>query len=152
MNIKFSKDIHKLQHKKTKNLILGGIEIDNSKYSIKAHSDGDLIIHTIISAILSTLNLKTIGEYFNDEDKKYKNCSSVELLKNVLKFEKAKNLIIESIDLTIICEKIILKDYLKKIQKNLQKILKVNNITLKATRFENKWSRMIECYCILLSK
>lgn len=145
----FSKDIHKLVKKRTKNLVLGGISIPESKYSVVAHSDGDLIVHTLISVLLSAMNLQTIGEIFSDTDKKTRNQSSIAMLNTILNYEQFKKLKINNIDFTVVCEKIMLKSHIKSITLNLQNILKTNNITLKATRFENKRSKMIECYCVL---
>ena len=50
-----------------------------------AHSDGDVVLHAVMDAILSACGLKDIGHYFPDTDKKYKGADSRELLKQVIK-------------------------------------------------------------------
>lgn len=153
MKLGFSKDIHKLVKNGNKDLILGGFTIKDSKYTIKAHSDGDIILHSICSSLLSCLNLKTLGEYFPDNQKINKNRSSIDFLDFCLdKLNESQKKII-SMDICIICEKIILKDYLSLIKKNLMNLLNIKDdsiIGIKATRFENKRSKYIECYCNLL--
>ena len=72
-------DIHKLI--KQKKLFLGGIQIPYHS-GLKGHSDGDVIIHSIIDALLGALNLGDIGENFPNTSE-YLNVSSIELLKKV---------------------------------------------------------------------
>ncbi len=147
MKVFFAKDIHKL-YKNSKPLILGGVEVNNAKYSIVAHSDGDLICHSITSCMLAAIGEKTIGEIYPDDNPIYKNKDSTFFLCETL--DKLNNLgvNIENIDITIVCEKILLKNYLEKIKSNLIHIIKNNNITIKVTRYEQD-IEMIECYCVL---
>ena len=67
-------DTHKLE--KGNKLILGGIEIPHYKGTV-AHSDGDVLIHAIIDALLGASNLGDIGKLFPDNDIKYKDISSI---------------------------------------------------------------------------
>ena len=77
LRVGFGFDIHKLVKKKK--LFLGGVEIP-CKYGCMAHSDGDVLIHALIDAMFGALNLGDIGSHFPDNDIKYKNISSIELL------------------------------------------------------------------------
>ena len=63
-------DIHKL--KKNIPLILGGVTIESS-YGIVGHSDGDVLIHSIVDAILGSVSLGDIGTYFPSNKQKSKN-------------------------------------------------------------------------------
>lgn len=150
MKIGFSKDIHKLKKGTKKPLILGGFTIYNSNYYIDSHSDGDLILHSITSAILGAIGLKTIGEYFSDKDDNNKNRSSVDFLNFSLSKLVELNMRIESIDLCIVCEKIILNQHLEYIRDSLKQLIRIDNIGIKATRFEDKRKKYIECYCSLI--
>ena len=152
MSIYFAKDIHKLKKYKNKPLILAGVNIKNAQFEIVAHSDGDLIIHTIISCLLAAMNKKTIGEIYPDNDEKYKNCSSATILIKLLKEFKQKKLKIENIDLTIVCEKIILKDHIPDMIDSLQKMIGIKQISLKATRYEDATKMYIESNCIISIK
>ena len=71
-------DAHKII-KGSKDFILGGVTID-SEYEVIAHSDGDIICHVIIDALLGACNMGDIGE-LAPSNAEYKNISSIELLK-----------------------------------------------------------------------
>lgn len=147
-SIGFAKDIHNLKKDK-KRLILGGFEILNNNYSIDAHSDGDIILHAISSSLLGAMNLSiTLGDLFSDDDIKNKNLNSLIIAKNILLKIKEKKYSINNIDITLVCEKIILKEYLEEIRKSLITIFKTKNIGIKCTRYEDKKNFQIECNVI----
>mgnify|MGYP003328591125 CR=1 FL=1 len=64
-------------------VILGGVAI-TCNYSIDAHSDGDLIVHALIDALLGAAGFGDIGTLYPSEDNKFKNISSRELLRDCL--------------------------------------------------------------------
>ncbi|MEG1010108.1 MAG: 2-C-methyl-D-erythritol 2,4-cyclodiphosphate synthase, partial [Clostridia bacterium] len=70
-----SVDIHKLEYKVNTLQKLGGIEF-LLNYEIVAHSDGDIILHSIAEAILGALGLEDLGHYFSDKDDNNKNLNS----------------------------------------------------------------------------
>ena len=111
-------DIHKL--KRGKELSLGGLKI-KSDYAAIGHSDGDVILHSLIDAFLGTKSSGDIGTYFPTL-KKYKDISSDILFnanKKNIKFEEIQ---INNIDITIICQKIRLEKYKNKIKNNISKL------------------------------
>lgn len=124
-------DIHRLV--KNKKLILGGIEI-KFNLGLIGHSDADVLIHSIIDALLGATALGDIGELFPGTNKKYKNISSVILLQEVHKKIIKENFAINNIDATIIAEKPKLSEYKNLIKKNLADILRIteNQINIKA--------------------
>jgi 2-C-methyl-D-erythritol 2,4-cyclodiphosphate synthase len=123
MRIGYGYDSHTFEE--NRKLIIGGTDIAYH-LGLKGHSDADVLIHAIIDAILGALALGDIGSHFPDNDEKYKNISSVELLKNVMKIIDEKNYEIKNIDSTIICEKPKLRDYIDSIRNNLKDILKID--------------------------
>ncbi len=125
-------DTHKFE--KNKKMILGGIEI-NSNYGLKAHSDGDVVIHSLIDSLLGAAGFGDIGEFFPDTDKKYKNISSVKLLKEVLNTLTYTGYEIINADISIIAQKPKLKEYKTKIQRNLSNLLNAQ-VNVKATTNE----------------
>ena len=106
-------DIHKLQI--GEELIIGGIKID-SKYGIKGHSDGDLVIHALVDSILGALSIGDIGKYFPSNEKKWKNVKSELFIINTLLKMKKLNYIIGNIDVNVILQKPVISKYIMKIK------------------------------------
>lgn len=118
-------------------LILGGIELPHDK-GLVAHSDGDVLIHAIMDALLSAMHERDIGVLFPDSDDKYKDISSVKLLQEVLKLIKSKGLAIKSISAVIMAQKPKLSPHIPAIQNNLAEIIGIeeNCISISATTTE----------------
>lgn len=138
-------DFHKLTKCRNTSIILGDVKI-KSEYKVKAHSDGDLVMHAIANAILGACNKGDIGIYFPNINK-YKNMDST----NILLFaigQLQNKFQINNVDLTIICDKIELFKYRNQIIKNLISLTKCRNINVKFTRFEEN-KEMIGCTCIV---
>lgn len=131
----FGYDVHRLSLGES--LILGGIEI-KSPFGTVAHSDGDVLVHSIIDAILGAAGLGDIGEHFPDTDPKCKNISSITLLEKILKIIEDNKLRIVNIDATIVLEKPKLSEYKTVIKENLAKTckLKSSQVNVKATTNE----------------
>ena len=124
-------DIHKI--KKGKFLSLGGIKF-KSKYSLIGHSDGDVVIHSIIDVLLGAIGKKDIGYYFPSSNKLYKNIDSVILLDDIYEKFNLKNILILNLDITIISEVIRLEKYKDLIRQNVSKLLNcsISRINIKA--------------------
>lgn len=128
-------DTHRLGE--GRKLILGGIDIPHTKGLI-AHSDGDVLIHAIMDAILSAMHERDIGVLFPDTDNKYKDISSVILLKEVIKLVKSHSLKVRSVTAVIMAQKPKLSPYIPAIQKNLADIMEVDedSVSISATTTE----------------
>ena len=124
-------DIHKIA--KGKFLSLGGIKM-KSKYSLIGHSDGDVVIHSIIDVLLGAIGKKDIGYYFPSSNKSYKNIDSVILLKEIYKKFSLNNALILNLDITIISEAIRLEKYKSLIRQNVSKLLNcpISRVNIKA--------------------
>ena len=145
--IGFGKDIHKLSKAKTQ-IVLGGYKC-KSNYKIVAVSDGDLVLHSIADAILGACQGGDIGIAFPDSDVKCQRINSKIILDYALTMAKAKHLTINNLDVTIVCDKIMIAPIRKNIICSLKKLLKTNKINVKATRFEQNLN-IIECDTIVL--
>lgn len=128
-------DIH--QFEVNKQMVLGGVKID-SEFGFKAHSDGDVLIHSIIDALLGACGAGDIGEFFPDTDLKYKGADSKELLKYILKFIKNVGYDIVNIDTTIMAQKPKINPYKLDIKSSLAKLLDIPKykLNIKATTGE----------------
>lgn len=118
-------------------MFLGGIKID-VPYGFKAHSDGDVLIHSLIDSLLGACGAGDIGEFFPDTSIKYKNISSTLLLEKIINFIYNIGYEINNIDITLIAQKPKLQKYKKSIKTNLAKIINIKPIfiNIKATTSE----------------
>ncbi len=129
--IGFGKDIHRLI--KGRDLILGGIKIE-SKVGEDAYSDGDVLLHSVVDALLGAISEGDIGELFPDSDPRYKNVPSSIFLKKALDILKTRGYKINNIDCYIELERPKISPYKKQIQKNLATLLNIdeNDVSIKA--------------------
>lgn len=128
-------DVHRLVS--NRKLILGNVEIPHD-LGLDGHSDADVLIHAIIDAILGAATLGDIGQHFPDNDAKFKDADSGELLKKVHEMIKIHGYKIGNIDSTIVAQKPKLAPYILKIRARLAEILQIdsNLISVKATTTE----------------
>lgn len=108
--------------KKSVPLFLGGVKLTEN-YGLFSNTDGDILIHSIIDAILGAIGEKDIGEIFNDE---WKGKNSSELLINTINLLKKKNYKIVNIDSIIIIETIKISLYKDKIKENLSNLIGID--------------------------
>lgn len=135
MRIGIGYDIHRL--KEGRKLILGGEEIPHTK-GLDGHSDADVLIHAIMDALLGAVALGDIGQHFPNTDPKYKNVSSIDLLKHVIKLVTSHKSLITNIDAMIIAESPKLAKHIEKMRSNIAKACGINisQISIKATTNE----------------
>jgi 2-C-methyl-D-erythritol 4-phosphate cytidylyltransferase/2-C-methyl-D-erythritol 2,4-cyclodiphosphate synthase len=128
-------DVHRLI--KNKKLYLGGIKIPFHS-GLKGHSDGDVILHSVIDALLGAMRKKDIGTFFPDNKKKYKNIRSPKMLKPIVDILIKNNFYINNLDINLICEQPKVSKYRTKIINSLSNILNLdkNLINLKGKTVE----------------
>jgi 2-C-methyl-D-erythritol 2,4-cyclodiphosphate synthase len=85
-------------------LILGGVTVPFEK-GLLGHSDADVLCHAIIDAIIGALGLGDIGNHFPDTDPKWKDSSSIELLKHIISLARMNGYEVTWVDSIIITEK-----------------------------------------------
>ncbi len=128
-------DVHKLVE--NRKLILGGVEIPY-KYGLLGHSDADVLVHSIMDAILGAMGKGDIGRLFPDTDDKYKDIDSLILLERVISIMENEKYSIGNIDCTIIAQKPKLSTFVTQMSQNIARVCKTNeeNINIKATTEE----------------
>jgi len=121
-----------------KKLFLGGVCIPH-KFGLLAHSDGDVVLHAVIDALLSSAHLKDIGTQFPDTDNKYKDIDSKILLAKVAEMLKERNVKIQNIAVTVMCQTPRLAPHIEKMQLKIAEVLEIseNAVTINATTTEN---------------
>ena len=107
-------DIHRLI--KGKKLYLAGLKIPFHS-GLKGHSDGDVIIHSVIDALLGAMRKKDIGILFPDNKKKFKNIRSQKMLKPIVQMMSKNEYFINNLDINLICEQPKVSKYRDKIIK-----------------------------------
>ena len=132
MRIGFGSDIHKLEE--GMKLMIGGILIPSDKGEA-AHSDGDVLLHAIIDAILGAAAAGDIGELFPPDDDKWKDADSTILLKHVMDILKPE---IGNIDAVITLESPKLGSWKDIIRKKVASLLSIDEsrVSIKAKTAE----------------
>jgi 2-C-methyl-D-erythritol 4-phosphate cytidylyltransferase/2-C-methyl-D-erythritol 2,4-cyclodiphosphate synthase len=128
-------DIHRLV--KNKKLYLGGIKIPYHS-GLKGHSDGDVILHAIIDALLGAMRKKDIGTFFPDNKNKFKNIRSPKMLKPIIEILNNNNFYINNLDINLICEQPKVSKYRTNIINSLSNLLNLDKdlINLKGKTVE----------------
>ena len=118
-------------------LILGGVEIPFEKGPI-AHSDGDVLLHALMDALLGAASLGDIGHLFPDKDPRYENISSRILLREVARRLREKGLTVTHVDVTVIAQRPKLAPFFPQAIQNIADDLGIplNAVSLKATTTE----------------
>lgn len=152
MRIGFGYDLHRLVE--NRKLIIGGVEI-KSPLGLLGHSDGDVLIHTVIDSLLGAFALNDIGTHFPDTDDSYKDISSLHLLKETMKIIPGK---VINIDATIVAEYPKMAPYISSMRKNISEAtgMDVSSVSIKAKTNEGLGyvgrKEAIACYCVSLCK
>ena len=120
-------DVHKL--KKGGPLRLGGVDVPYTHCAV-GHSDGDVVLHALVDALLGAGGRGDIGEHFSDKDPKNKGRDSREFVIETRKLVGA----IENVDIIIMLEKPNLTPHKPRIRKSVAELLgvPVERVNIKA--------------------
>jgi len=119
-------------------LVLGGVDIPHS-HSLKAHSDGDVVVHALCDALLGAAALGDIGRHFPDSDSAYQGIDSRELLRRVYASLQSEGYRVVNADLTIVAQAPRLAPHVEAMCINIASDLQVESagINVKATTTEH---------------
>ena len=101
MRIGIGYDVHRLE--KGRRLVLGGVEIP-SPVGLAGHSDADALLHAIADAILGAAALGDIGDHFPNNDSRWCNADSGEILQAVLTMAEAHHFQVCNVDVNVVAE------------------------------------------------
>jgi 2-C-methyl-D-erythritol 2,4-cyclodiphosphate synthase len=101
-------DIHRIQA--GGELLMGGVVVARDMSAI-AHSDGDVVIHAIVDALLGASGSGDIGEHFPDSDQKWKRAASSVFLDQIVRDLTVGGWAIANVDVTIMAERPRLKEF-----------------------------------------
>ncbi len=94
-------DVHRVEA--GDGMTLGGLWVPCA-HRVVAHSDGDIVLHAIMDAMLGALALGDIGQLFPDTDASFQGADSAELTREVRRLCLAKGYSVSNLDVTILCE------------------------------------------------
>lgn len=118
-------------------IVLGGVHIPFDS-AFKAHSDGDVLIHSLCDALLGALALGDIGQHFPDTEKQYQGINSRQLLQQVMLLIHGKGYALVNCDCIIVAQEPKLSSFLSQMRHNLGNDMRVEieRISIKATTTE----------------
>ena len=132
----FGVDTHAFGKEQTY-ITLGGVKIPSDSGLI-AHSDGDVLIHALMDALLSAVGLKDIGYYFPDTDEKWKDADSMEMLATVVSMLHEKGYRVQNVSIAVQAEKPRLAKYIDEMKNRLSSALKVDPTAVGITAGTNE--------------
>jgi len=141
-----------------KPLILGGVLVPEH-IGLVAHSDGDVLLHSVCDAILGAAALGDIGRHFPDTREEFLGIDSTELLKQVFILINEKNYQVCNLDVTVIAQTPRMSPHIKLIQSNIASVLFLDKeqVNIKATTTEKlgyigrKEGIAVHCVCLIQS-
>lgn len=141
-------DIHRLVP--GRKLLLGGVEIPHAT-GLLGHSDGDVLLHAVIDALLGAAGLGDIGKLFPDTDPSIKGIPSATMLAKALELLKP-GWTIENIDVTVVAEAPRLAPHHETLRAKLSSLTGCPRVSIKAKTNEGLGyigaKEAIACYAV----
>lgn len=119
-------------------ITIGGVRIPHDK-GLRAHSDGDVLLHAISDAILGALALGDIGHWFPDTEERWRDADSRSLLREVYRQVQMRGYRLVNLDATIVVQLPKMAPHIGAIRHNIAEDLTANpeRISVKATTTES---------------
>ena len=128
-------DVHRLV--KQRKLVLGGVTFDG-EMGLEGHSDADVLCHAIGDALLGALALGDLGTHFPPSDDRWKDASSLELLRMIRAMLEGRGAQVVNVDASVVCEEPKLSPRREEMVMNVAEALRVgaDQVSIKATTNE----------------
>jgi len=123
MRIGFGYDIHRL--KEGIPLVLGGVNVPSDRGCV-AHSDGDVLLHALMDAMLGAAGLRDIGWHFPDSSEEFRGIDSKKLLVRVRDLISEQGFRVGNIDTTVLLEKPRIRDLIPQMQQVVASLLNIS--------------------------
>ncbi len=128
MRVGIGYDVHPLVAGRA--LVLGGVRIEHPR-GLEGHSDADVLTHAVIDALLGAAGLGDIGTLFPADDVKFKDASSLEMLRSAAGLLAESGFRIANVDCTVIAQEPRLHDHLAIMGANLAAVLGTVDVNVK---------------------
>jgi len=135
MRIGYGYDVHAFEP--GDHVVLGGVRVPHT-HGVRAHSDGDVLLHALCDALLGALGLGDIGQHFPDTDLRWKNADSRSFLRHCARLLHEHHFRLVNADLTVVAEAPRLGNHRAQMRANVAADLEttVDRINVKATTCE----------------
>jgi 2-C-methyl-D-erythritol 2,4-cyclodiphosphate synthase len=126
-----------------------------TQLGVVAHSDGDVVYHSIVDAIFGALTLPDIGQVFQDTDPRWKGCDSSKFMQHACQVMKDYGYKIGNVDVTLILERPKVASFKPAMKENIVKLLETTpgRVNIKARTHEQVDSvgelRSLSCHVVL---
>lgn len=136
LRVGFGYDAHRL--KEGLPLTIGGVGLPWTK-GLESHSDGDVMLHAVMDALLGAAGLGDIGVHFPDSDPQYKGCSSLLLLSQVREKLGEAGYNVNNVDCTLVAQRPKIVSDIPAMRDNISRALAVDRdrVSVKATTTEH---------------
>jgi len=116
---------------------LGGVRIEH-EHGLRAHSDGDVLLHAVCDALLGGAALGDIGHHFPPADPRWRNADSRDLLRRVATLLAEAGWVVVNVDVTVLCERPKIAPHAQHMRENMAAdlALELSAISVKATTTE----------------
>ena len=151
LRVGFGYDAHRL--KEGLPLTIGGVGLPWTK-GLESHSDGDVMLHAVMDALLGAAGLGDIGVHFPDSDPQYKGCSSLLLLSQVREKLGEAGYNVNNVDCTLVAQRPKIVSDIPAMRDNISRALAVDRdrVSVKATTTEHMGftgrEEGIACYAV----
>ena len=114
-------------------LVLGGVTVESDR-GLAGHSDADVLSHAVGEALLGALALGDLGRHFPDTDARYRNISSLTLLRHVVGLVAERGGRLVNVDATVLAQAPRLAPLLPEMAKRLADVLglSIDRVSVKA--------------------
>ena len=106
-------------------IVLAGVKVP-AKSGLIAHSDGDVLCHALMDALLSAAGLRDIGYYFPDTDEQWRGANSMDMLARVHGMLQAQNYAVQNVSIAIQAERPKLANYIDQMKNALASALRLD--------------------------
>jgi 2-C-methyl-D-erythritol 2,4-cyclodiphosphate synthase len=128
-------DVHRFDESRP--LVLGGVTVPGGP-GLAGHSDADVLCHAVADAMLGAANLGDLGSHFPDSDDRWRDASSVDILRTVGEMVNEHGLVVASVDASVLLEAPKIAPYREEMRWNVAEALGVDidRVSVKATTTE----------------
>ena len=153
MRIGHGFDLHRLEPDLP--LTIGGVRVEHDR-GCAAHSDGDVVYHAVVDAIMGALALPDIGQMFPDNDPRWQGADSTVFVNEAVRLMRDRGYAIGNLDVTVILQRPRLSPHKGAIRQNLARLLgcELDQVNIKGKTHENVDSlgenRAIACHVVVL--